>query len=1249
MKKQLTLWLLALLSSAALSAQGSPFTPHSPTPAAKASAGRLLRPAEATYYRLDSPAKLDAELRAGAATLVLPRPDGSLATFRVATFDLFGPELRAAFPYHLAARGYNPDAPGETVFLNWTRGGLHASVHGHPTGNYYLDPLRQGDNRTHQLYYGRDLPAQAAALACAAGQAARPTPAAGGKRVENCELLEYGIVVATTGEYYDFFETGTNDQTVVDAIGVTLTRINQITIRDLGVTLMMVNPVTNGDVALLFDNPANDPYPNPNNTSALIDDNQAATDAALGGAAYDLGHLFSTAGGGLAQIASVCNSGSQARATSGTGSPVGESFNLLVAHELGHQFGANHTFSGADASCDAANFNAGTAFEPASGSTIMSYAGICGNDNVQLDRDDYYHGFSIQQIAAYLEAGNGNTCATVSSLTNDQPTVSAGPDYVIPVGTPFVLTATANDTDGDPLLYTWEQLDNGPRRTGEPTGAEATGPLFRSLPPTTDNQRYLPNLADLTAGTSFFESLPLVARTLTFLVTVRDINTTFGCTAQDEMTITVVDPQPGSQFGLTSPNGGESFPAGSTQTITWNVADTDGGQIDCNNVDLMLSTDGGMTYPDLIATVPNNGSYAWTVPNLTVTQARVMLRCSDNIFFDISDGDFSITQEDFALNATGEATVCNAANTSTAATFTLTSLQGYSGTINYSVSGLPGSVTATFSPTTTTLASGATETVQVTFSGTSGLAAGDYPITLVADDGINPKMTTLTLSVNEPLTAPVLNTPPDGGFGDPASTTFTWNAVPGATAYNFQHTQGANAVVGGPYSLFLNDIDGTSVALNLSQFVNDGETHFWRVVPVDGECDSPAVGPPSSPHQITYGMAPPSGTSLSSTDSPQTICAGEAAGAYSVLYSAGDLTGTVTFSLVSAPAGVTVTIAPMTAQPGGTVSVTPTGAENLAAGSYDIVIRGTSNANVTEDLTLTLNVDDNGITITEPEDGSSEELAQGPAGENTVTFNWTGVAGADRYLVPYLVIRGGQTVITGTTGVQYGSQTGAIPLTFDMVFSTNVQDGDVIEYTMRAEDSSTDAVIATSCTRSFTFVAAGSLPVEWLAFAAHANGKSVRLDWTVAQDGLQRDYTVERRGDAPAAPWRAAGSDLPARPGSGTFNYDFTDDDLPAPGRYYYRIRQRDRDGRATYSPIRAVTFDAALSGLAAFPNPTTGLLQLRGGAAAADYALLDYLGRRLRTGTLTDSGTATLDLGELPAGVYQVAVGPTVIRVVRR
>ena len=577
--------------------------------------------------------------------LQLPLPDGSFERFRIEDAPIMAPELAAKYPELRTFRGQGIDHPSHTLRFDSTPKGFHGMILT-PSGSIWIDPFQEQDSDHYMVYHKRDYRrGQAGAFTCgvqwdpgpgAELAGASPIHRAKGSLPSNGGTLrDYRLAVAATGEYTAFHSAGS--PTVAEgmaAIVIAMNRVNGIYERDLSLTMTLVG---NNDLVVYTDG-STDPYSN-NSGGTMLGQNQANLDAVIGSANYDIGHVFSTGGGGIAQLRVPCTS-SKARGVTGLSSPTNDVFWVdYVAHEMGHQWGGNHTFNGSSGSCSGGNRNPNTAYEPGSGSTIQAYAGICSPQNLQSNSDDYFHTISLQEMTNYSVTGNGSSCPGETATGNGVPTVDAGSTYTIPVDTPFELCGSGSDPDMDPLTFGWEQFNLGP--AGHPNSPSGDAPIFRSWQPTESPCRTFPRLDDLLTGSSTLgELLPSYARTLTFRLTARDNRAVGGAYNTDQVDIEVTD-QAGP-FQLTSPNSG-TWQGGQSQTVTWDVAGTSSAPVSCSQVDILLSTDGGQTFDQVLAdNTANDGSESVIPPATPTTEARIKVMCSNNIFFDISDQDLEI-------------------------------------------------------------------------------------------------------------------------------------------------------------------------------------------------------------------------------------------------------------------------------------------------------------------------------------------------------------------------------------------------------------------------------------------------------------------------------------------------------------------------------------------------------------------------------------------------------------------------------
>jgi subtilisin-like proprotein convertase family protein len=601
------------------------------------------------FYQLDIEGIKNALLNAGNrdnignTVISFPNSEGKLNSYKVFEASVMAPELQAQFPNMRSYAGQGIDNPSETVRFSITPKGLNAMFLGTSEGTQFIDPFST-EGHIYTVYAKKDLQARNFDFECEVvdDTALLEKPFKDTMMAKNANdgtLRDYRIAIACTGEYAAFH--GGTVAGAMAAMVTTMTRVNGIYERDVSVTMTMV--ANNADI--VFTDPATDPFNN-NNSTILINQSQSVINSIIMAANYDIGHTFSTGGGGLAGPGVTCDDFNKARGITGSSQPVGDPYDIdFVAHEIGHQFNARHTFNGTVGNCSGSNRSFNNAYEPGSGSTIMAYAGICGSDNIQNNSDAYFHQNSLNSMWTHILSTGSCPVGRVAT-GNLQPTAQAGADYIIPQGTPYKLNGEASsDPDGiETLTYTWEQFDLGP--AGLPTETTVLGPLTRSFEGTDNPIRYIPRLQDIinNGGTSTaWEKLSTVNRTLNYRLTVRDNIATGGQTDVDEMMATVTTAA--GPFVVTSQNtSGITWDNGSTQTITWNVAGTNANGVNVANVNILLSTDGGLNFDTVLASsTPNDGSHDIIVPNgVAGTSCRIMVEADDNIFFNINTTAFQI-------------------------------------------------------------------------------------------------------------------------------------------------------------------------------------------------------------------------------------------------------------------------------------------------------------------------------------------------------------------------------------------------------------------------------------------------------------------------------------------------------------------------------------------------------------------------------------------------------------------------------
>ncbi len=577
---------------------------------------------------------IEAENLQNDVVISLPMPDGSTAQFKVLEFSVMAKRLAKKFPNIRSYTAFGIDDPSAIAKIDMTPKGFHAMIRSAGKSTIYVDPLVAHQNQ-YMSYYRKDFPIKGNGFECHVEEVANEVPANLNNSfvpVGDCQFRQYRLALACTGEYAAFHDddditNGDITSDVMAAMVTTMNRVNGVFEKDAGITMEIVE---NND-QLIFTDGNTDPYTN-GSGSAMLGQNQTTCDNIIGTANYDIGHVFSTGGGGIASLRSPCSNNRKAQGVTGQGNPIGDPFDIdYVAHEMGHQFGGNHTQNN---NCQ----RSGASVEPGSASTIMGYAGIC-SPNVQNNSDDYFHGVNLLEFANFV-TGSGN-CAAILSSSNGTPTADAGNNYTIPIATPFELTAVGTDPDGDPITYCWEQMDHEAAEAMPPEPSNTQGPTFRSLDPTIDPVRVFPNMASLLSGaTNEWEVLPGVSRVLDFRVSVRDNNSVYGCAARDNMEVTTTtDAGP---FVVTYPTTTETWIPGESKTLTWDVADTDLAPVSCSQVDILISTDGGGSFADLATNQANNGSYDFIVPDLESEDIRFKIICSNNIFFTVTPAPINI-------------------------------------------------------------------------------------------------------------------------------------------------------------------------------------------------------------------------------------------------------------------------------------------------------------------------------------------------------------------------------------------------------------------------------------------------------------------------------------------------------------------------------------------------------------------------------------------------------------------------------
>ncbi len=620
----------------------------------------------------------DAAKRA-AVELTLPLPDGTFARFRVIESPMMEQPLAKLYPDIKTYSGVGLDDPTATMRFDLTPAGFHAIILS-VAGTIYIDPYAQNDTTHYLSYDKRDFRTDEEPFRCFVQDIKQAQARVSPRRPTNVvagTVRSFRLALAANGEYTNFFrQPGDTDQMArgraFAAMTTTMNRVNAIYRREVAAFMVFVG----NENAIIYTDPNTDPYTAAPGTDTINNENQTNLDSVIGATNYDIGHVVGANGtGGKAALLSLCTTNpGKAKGSTGRPNPVGDPFDVdYVAHEIGHQFGANHTFNSITGENCLNQRNARTAYEPGSGSTIMGYAGICALSNtlvgnLQMNSDDYFHIASTDEIDVNLAFGIPSLlCVNEQSTGNTIPAFPALGTHHIPAKTPFELyAADLSDADGDLITYNWEEFDLG--SPAPPEDDDGSRPLFRSFRPSLNPRRMFPSLQYILfnaneppetipcrdAANQLFnclpgEKLPETTREMNFYVIARD--------NQDGISTALINLNVHSDsgpFAITSPNTNVTFTQGARKTVTWNVANTNVAPISATNVKISLSTGGGYLFDQvLVESTPNDGSEEIVIPNVETDVARIKVESIGDphvTFFDISNADFRITPSAFVTN-----------------------------------------------------------------------------------------------------------------------------------------------------------------------------------------------------------------------------------------------------------------------------------------------------------------------------------------------------------------------------------------------------------------------------------------------------------------------------------------------------------------------------------------------------------------------------------------------------------------------
>lgn len=835
--KHLLSLTLALFLASSLGAQ-SFWTPISDQDISlKAGLEREIIPVSYATFELDeaglkkalsaAPHEMSKQRSAQEVELTIPMPDGSVSTFYVYEAPVMAEKISARFSNIKSYKGYNVADRSQLIRLDLGEYGFHASIHT-MLGAIYIDPYAKGDTKHYISYWTEDhlVEWDADVPLCGAGNhdLSGLNPSEGhtistrSPVGEPVQLRTYRAAIAGT---YDWSRRRGTVEACISDINTSLNRLNLIYETEAGIRMVLIN----NNESIIFLNESTEPYINPDQGRLLIGENTTVINSRIGSGAYDIGHVYAICNdvGGIAALGSVCRGNKGNAVTCANSSNVVAWTVNITSHEMGHQFSANHSFNNCR---NNGNENNATGYEPGSGTTIMSYAGLCGSNNVQGYNDDYFHVGSLTEIYSHSRFGNAGDCADKTETSNTAPMVSIPLEdgFTIPIGTPFELRGEATDAEGDPMTFNWEQRNSGPISSyGSPIG---NAPIFRSLYPDTSKTRTIPILRRLLNNTtSQDEILPSTNRDITMVFVARDNNMEAGTASWAEIDFKAT--ASAGPFLVQYPNTFTQITVGDVIEVQWDVANTVAEPVGATHVDILLSTDGGYTYPVTLAeATANDGVESIVIPNAITDMARIKIRPTNNIFFDISNNNFEIAAPSEATfimeHVSRSQDICLPDNA--VYEITTTAFLDYAESIDLSVAnGLPAGAVATFEPATIT--AGEPTTLTLDLSEASGTADYTVEIKAVAGDGQEIIRELFLSTTGTDFSLLTLNEPTNGLTGSEQLPAFEWTAVEDAVEYELEVATNPSfdeaSIV---FSLVTDDVSATSTSI-----LPVGQVFYWRV------------------------------------------------------------------------------------------------------------------------------------------------------------------------------------------------------------------------------------------------------------------------------------------------------------------------------------------------------------------------------------------------------------------------------------
>ena len=790
--------------------------------------------------------------------ITLPLPDGGQESFVIWETQLMQPNLAARYPNIKSYMGYSPKT-GSSVALGYGAQGFHASIRGE--GKWlFIDPYADGQDKYYISYRIEDDFDNWGSLTDSPCGVNADNPIANlGKGLSHqqavmnrkgavsANLRTFVMAIACTGEFA--VNRGGTVDAVLSLFNTTVGRINQVWQPENGVKVVLYDKTDK----VIFLNPNTDPYTTPRLGRQLVGLNQGVFDRFLNKSEYDIGHVMTNrCTDGVAGIASggVCTSGKASGVTcngDGRGLALG-----VMLHELGHQFSASHTWDNcATGDNNTTNRAAATAFEPGSGSTIMSYSGVCGSTNLGAD-DNYYHNASLEQFRGYAHEVLGSDCGLTEDVGNNYPELEMlyEDGFYIPAGTPFELEAKATDPDGDVIYYSWEQKDKlfNPTPLGMPSG---DCPMWRSYPATKNPIRSFPKLnyvLDTSKTIPRYEVIADYNRTFNFTITARDNHPVAGGTVWDEIQFFTTDK--GGPFRVTSQASDTvEWTVGEWVEITWDVAKTNEQPVNCQAVDILLSRDFGNTFSYILAdNTPNDGSEWVFVPDVTTPRARIKIKASENIFYNVNSAEFSIKE---ATEPSFTATVSPGYNFGCIPgkiSFEIEtgSILGYDSLLTVAIEQpLPTGVDAQFSANQVMAGENATLVFDLDSQVGSGKLSFNVLIFGTGTDTVSKEI--ILDFISSDFSGLQLEFPENGVAGVSENPTFSWMKLRDADAYDIQI---ATNPAFKPSQIVFEQTGIKDTFYKAPALLEENTPYYWRVRPYNG-CKSGEYITPNAFHTVS--------------------------------------------------------------------------------------------------------------------------------------------------------------------------------------------------------------------------------------------------------------------------------------------------------------------------------------------------------------------------------------------------------------